>query len=182
MGVGISEANGTHHLIWCHAHSCVSVCVFAHAHACLCVHAWAMCVCAKSLQSCLTLGNAMNSSWPGSSVHWILQARILEWVAFLQGIFQTQGTNPYLLCLLQWQAGSLPLAPPGKPQARSVLSRFSHVQLLATPWTAARQAPLSIGILQARILGWVAMPSSRGSSQPRVRTQVSCTAGGFFTD
>jgi len=36
-------------------------------------------------------------------------------------------------------------------------------------------------ILQARILEWVAMPSSRGSSQPRDRTQVSCIAGGFFT-
>ena len=37
------------------------------------------------------------------------------------------------------------------------------------------------GILQARVLEWVAMPSSRGSSQPRDRTQVSCIAGGFFT-
>ena len=37
------------------------------------------------------------------------------------------------------------------------------------------------GILQARILEWVAMPSSRGSSQPRARAQVSCIAGGFFT-
>ena len=37
------------------------------------------------------------------------------------------------------------------------------------------------GILQARILEWVAMPSSRGSSQPRDQTQVSCIAGGFFT-
>ena len=36
------------------------------------------------------------------------------------------------------------------------------------------------GILQARILEWVAMPSSRGSSQPRDRTHVSCLAGGFF--
>ena len=36
-------------------------------------------------------------------------------------------------------------------------------------------------ILQARILEWVAMPSSRGSSQPRDWTQVSCIAGGFFT-
>ena len=33
-----------------------------------------------------------------------------------QGIFQTQGSNLYLLHLLHWQAGSLPLAPPGKPQ------------------------------------------------------------------
>ena len=52
---------------------------------------------------------------------------------------------------------------------------------LATPWTAARQAPLSMRILQARSLEWIAMPSSRGSSQPRVRTQVSYTAGRFFT-
>ena len=36
-------------------------------------------------------------------------------------------------------------------------------------------------ILQARILEWVAMPFSRGSSRPRDQTQVSCTAGGFFT-
>ena len=33
----------------------------------------------------------------------------------LQGIFLTQGSNPHLLCLLNWQAGSLPLASPGKP-------------------------------------------------------------------
>ena len=46
----------------------------------------------------------------------------------------------------------------------------------ATPWTVARQDPLSTGILQARILEWVAMPSSRGSSQPRDQTQVSHTA------
>ena len=37
------------------------------------------------------------------------------------------------------------------------------------------------GILQARILEWIAFPFSRGSSQPRDRTQVSCIAGGFFT-
>ena len=37
------------------------------------------------------------------------------------------------------------------------------------------------GILQARMLEWVAMPSSRGSSQPRDQIHVSCLAGGFFT-
>ena len=36
------------------------------------------------------------------------------------------------------------------------------------------------GILQARILEWVAFPFSRGASQPRDQTQVSCLAGGFF--
>ena len=38
-----------------------------------------------------------------------------------------------------------------------------------------------MGILQARIVEWVAMPSSMGSSQPQDRTQVSYIAGGFFT-
>ena len=33
----------------------------------------------------------------------------------LKGTFPIQGSNPYLLCLLLWQVGSLPLAPPGKP-------------------------------------------------------------------
>ena len=44
----------------------------------------------------------------------------------------------------------------------------------------AFQAPLSMGLLQARMLEWVAIPFSRGSSQPRVRTQVSCIAGRCF--
>ena len=37
------------------------------------------------------------------------------------------------------------------------------------------------GVLQVRIQEWAAMPSSRGSSWPRDQTQVSCSAGGFFT-
>ena len=48
-----------------------------------------------------------------------------------------------------------------------VVSSFSLVQLFETPWTMACQALLSTGILQARRLEWVAMPFSRGSSQPR---------------
>jgi len=62
-----------------------------------------------------------------------------------------------------------------------VLNCFSFIQLFVTPWTVAHQAPLFMGILQARTLDWVAMPSSRRSSQPRDQTQVSCSAGGFFT-
>ena len=41
--------------------------------------------------------------------------------------------------------------------------------------------PMDYGILQARILEWVAFPFSRESSQPRDRTQVSCVADRFFT-
>ena len=48
-------------------------------------------------------------------------------------------------------------------------------------WTIAHQAPLSMRILQARILEWVSMPFSRGSSQPWDQTQVSCNASRFFT-
>ena len=58
---------------------------------------------------------------------------------------------------------------------------LSSAQLFATPWTVACQATLSMGILQTRIREWVAMPSSRGSSQPRNQTQVSSTVSIFST-
>ena len=84
--------------------------------------------------------------------------------------------------------GALP--PAGHSQGCSHISP-SGWELLCCAWllslcdpmddTATLQAPLSMGILQARILEWVAMPSSRGSSQPRDQTQVSHIAGGFFT-
>ena len=54
---------------------------------------------------------------------------------------------------------------------------LSHVWLFVNPWTIQ-----SNGILQARILEWVAVPFSRGYSQPRNQTRVSCTAGRFFTN
>ena len=50
---------------------------------------------------------------------------------------------------------------------------LSHAWLFVIPWTVAHEVPLSMGILQARILEWVAMPSSRGSSQPRGWTHIS---------
>ena len=61
-----------------------------------------------------------------------------------------------------------------------MLSHFSCLQLLETKRTVACRAPLSMGILQARILEWLAVPFPRGSSQPRDRTQVSRIADGFF--
>ena len=63
----------------------------------------------------------------------------------------------------------------------SSVQALSHVRLFVTPWAIACQAPLSMGILQARIVEWVAIPSSRESSQPRDWTQVSLIAGRFFT-
>ena len=50
-----------------------------------------------------------------------------------------------------------------------------------TALTVTHQAPLSLGILQTKILEWVAILVSRGSSQPRDGTQVSRIAGGFWT-
>ena len=57
------------------------------------------CTRAKLLQLCLTLCNPMDCTLTGSSIHGILQARILEWVAipFSRGIFPTQGSNLRLL-------------------------------------------------------------------------------------
>ena len=55
---------------------------------------------------------------------------------------------------------------------------LSCVQLFATPWTVACQAPLFMEFL--RILEWGAIPFSRESSQPRDRIQVSHISGRFF--
>ena len=110
-------------------------------------------MCAKPLQSCLTLCDPMDCSPPGSSLPGILRARILEGLTMClpsQGDLPDSG-NPCLLYLLDWQLGSLPLAPLEKPQ-HEVYTPFqfisvqllSHVQLFVTPWTAACQASMSI--------------------------------------
>ena len=52
---------------------------------------------------------------------------------------------------------------------------------LCDPLGCSLQAPLSMGILQARILKWVAMPFFRASSRPRNQTWVSCNAHGIYT-
>ena len=68
------------------------------------------------------------------------------------------------------------------PAPASLCSVAQHIWLCGTPRTLARQAPPSMGTLQASILEWVAMPSSRGSSpQPGNRTHASHVAGRSFT-
>ena len=62
------------------------------------------------------------------------------------------------------------------PVSRSVVSDLCGSMNYRLPGSSVQ------GVSQARILGWVAISSSRESSQPRDRTQVSCTAGGLFTD
>ena len=73
--------------------------------------------------------------------------------------FHSHSSSPRLLqtALVSW------------PESESV----NHVQLFATPWTVACQTPFIHGILQARILEWVAISFCRRSSQPRDRTWIS---------
>ena len=75
------------------------------------------CICAKLLQLCPTLYDPMNCSPPGSSVHVILQARIPEQVPMpsSRGSSRPRDRNHICFSFLCWQAGSLPLAPTGKP-------------------------------------------------------------------
>ena len=71
--------------------------------------------CCLVAKFCLTLSDPMDGSPPGSSVHGISQARILEWVAisYSRGSSPVQGLN---LNLLHWQADSLPLSYLGSPR------------------------------------------------------------------
>ena len=84
---------------------------------------------ARSLQSCPTLCDPIDGSPPGSPVPGILQARTLEWVAIAF-------SNAW-----KWKVKVKPL---------------SHVRLLATPWTAAYQAPRSMGF--SRQESWSGLP------------------------
>ena len=159
----------------------------------------------------------------GSSVHGILQARVLAWVAipFFRGSSQPRDQT-WVSCI----ADSLPLEPPGKPvlSLRCFLFLFfwcyavslwylcvgrmlksSYWEFIELPgfenfvcvYMCVLVAQLCLilchpincsppdfsvhGILQARILEWIAILLSRGTSQPRDWTLVSCFTGRFFT-
>ena len=71
------------------------------------------------------------------------------------------------------------------PNILSVKSKapFMKVKVVQSCPTLCNPTDYTVhGILQARILEWVAFPFSRGSFQPRNWTRVSCIAGGFFID
>ena len=85
----------------------------------------------------------MGLSPPRPSAHEISKARILEWAAisFSRGSSQSRDQT-YLSCIV---GGFFTTGLPGKPIIKTTVDQsLSHVQLFATPWTAARQAPLSI--------------------------------------
>ena len=107
------------------------------------------------VKSCLILCDPTDCSPPGSSCPLVFQARILEWVAIssskgssLQGIFLLRrifpqdGTHVSCLRLLPWQAGSLPLKPPGKSPPwvhskclmnESMNTRATHIKAFESP-------------------------------------------------
>ena len=91
------------------------------------------------------------------------------WWAAVYGVAQSRTR-------LKWLSSSSSVSHP------PVLSTYSRtcVRLFVALWPVAHQAPLSVGILQAKILEWVAMPPLQGSSQPKDRTQVFHIAGGFI--
>ena len=99
---------------------------------------------AKLLQSCPTLCDPIDSSAPGSPIPGILQARTLEWVAI-------SFSNAW-----KW-----------KVKVKSL----SHVPLLATPWTAAYQAPLSMGFSRQEYWSGVPFPTNLEWS---VKIKVIC--------
>ena len=80
------------------------------------------------------------------------------------------GIKPTSLCLLHWQVGSLPLAPPGKPSETTKRENENHSSLQLGDLMGCSLPGSSVhGILQARILEWVAICFSRGSSQPGIK-------------
>ena len=74
-------------------------------------------------QLCPTLCDPMHCSLPGSFIHGMFQARVLEWAAisFSRGIFPTQGLNPMSPAL---QEDALPSEPPGKPQMEEPIPKW----------------------------------------------------------
>ena len=93
------------------------------------------CKCAKLLQSRATFWDSKDCGLPGSSVPGGSPGKNtkVDCHALLQRIFPTQGSNPRLLCLLHWQAGSLSLAPPQIRSSKAqVISQFSLLPNLHT--------------------------------------------------
>ena len=89
---------------------------------------------ATSLQSCPTLPDCRDGSPPGSPITGIVQARILEWVVIS------------FSSAWKWAVK---------------VKSLSHIQLLVTPWTAAHQAPLSMGFSRQEYWSGVPLPSPR---------------------
>ena len=107
-------------------------------------------------------------TWPPPS------SKPVTWHPGLSNLFHTSNISDFLFCLLARENSLLLKASCGQIRLIQIISILPYVCLVAQPcltlcdpMDCSHQAPLSMGLLQARILEWVAMPSSRGSSQPR---------------
>jgi len=115
--------------------------------------------------------------------HTLVSARGICWSGFCHFVHHTNSIQSLFPCLYSFTQHKL--SEPGPCYCVCVCAQSLQSCLpLCDPKNCAPPGPSVHGILQARILEWVAMPSSRGSSQPRDWTYitcVSCIAGGFFT-
>ena len=139
-------------------------------------------MCAQSLQLCLTLCNTMDCSPPGFSVRGTLQARILEWVAMPSSRGSSWSrdwtcVSCFLHCrwiLYHWATREAHRWNEIESEVAQSCPTLCNLVDCSLPGSSVH------GILQARILEWVAISSSRGSSQPRDWTLISCVTGRCF--
>ena len=98
---------------------------------CVCVYMCGQMPHAKSIQLCPILCNPMDYSPPGSTVHGDFPSKNtgVGSHVLLQGIFPTQVSNPLLLCLLNWQVGSLPVVLPGKLWANIYIYIYIYIYI-----------------------------------------------------
>ena len=131
--------------------------------------------CVLVTQMCLTLCEPVDCSPPGSSVHEILQARILciikagsQYLVALAGSKPIQAPDAYCFFCTAFES-------PGPIQQSQCQSTLYDSKDCSLPGSSIH------GIFQARTLEWIAISFSRGFSQPRDQTQVSHIAGRLFT-
>ena len=120
-----------------------------------------VCVCVLVAQLCSTLCDPMDCGLPGSSVHGILQVRILEPVAIFfsrEGIFLTQESN---LDLLHCKQILYCLSHQGSPAAAAAAKSLQSCPTLCDPIDSSPPSSAVPGILQARTLEWVAISFSK---------------------
>ena len=136
-------------------------------------------------QSYPTLCNPMDCSPPGSSVHGILQTRMLEWVAISSPRdLPNLGIQPGCPEL---KADSLPPEPLRKPTISK--ERFKCIALIsfyfqptfATIWTVAHQAPLSMGFSRQECWSGWPLPPPGELPIPGIEPKFSALVGRFFT-
>ena len=132
-----------------------------------------MCVCVLVAQSCPTVCDSMDCSPPGSPVHGILQAWILEWVAisFCKWSFWPRDITEIFLT----EGSFFTIWATGEVLVTQSCSTLCNVVDCSLPGSSVH------GIFQAKILEWVDSSFSRGSSRPRDQTQASRIAGRCFT-